>query len=305
MSLTVDTAWVNSYHASINLLSQQMGSRLSRAVRTETQNAEFDFWDRVDATAAVEVTSRHGDTPLISTPHDRRRVGLRQFDWADLIDKWDRVRMIADPTSAYVQNAVMALGRAKDQVIIDSAFGNAFSGKTGATTVTFPAGQEVAVSYVEVGGAVNSNLTIGKLRKAKSILGTNEAIGQSMGSDGIVVEEPLYAIIAQSQLDALLRTTEVTSADYNTIKALVKGEINTFMGFEFIRTQLLTVTANIRECIFYAKTGLLLSSGIEIMTDVGPRRDKRNSVQVYACGSFGATRMEEKKVVRVKCDETA
>src|SRR5882762_9843352 len=127
MSFTVDIAWVNSYHSNINLLSQQMGSRLAAAVRTETQQAEFDFYDRIDATAAVEVTTRHGDTPLISSPHDRRRVGLRQFDWADLIDKWDRVRMIADPTSSYTQNAVMALGRAKDQVIIDAAFGNAFS----------------------------------------------------------------------------------------------------------------------------------------------------------------------------------
>lgn len=305
MSFTVDVAWVNSYHSAINLLSQQFGSRLANAVRNETQSAEFDFWDRIDATAAQEVTSRHGDTPLISSPHDRRRVGLRQFDWADLIDKWDRVRMIADPTSSYVQNAVLALGRSKDQVIIDAAFGTAFSGKTGATSVTFPASQEVAVNYVETGGAVSSNLTIAKLRKARSILATNEAIHQVMGSDGIVTEEPTIAVVAQSQIDALLRTTEVTSEDYNTVKALVRGEIDTFLGFRFIRTQLLTVTTNIRECIFYAQSGLLLSTAAEIMTTVDRRPDKRNSVQVYACGAFGATRMEEKKVVRVKCDETA
>lgn len=291
MSFQVDTALVKSYHAMITLLSQQRGSRLAPFVRRETQNSKDDFFDRIDATAATEVTSRHADTPLISTPHDRRKVSLRDFDWADLIDKKDRIRMLADPTSPYTVNAVNALGRAKDQVIIDAAFGTAKSGETGATDVTFPAGQEVAVNF----GGSDSNLTIGKLRKAASIIKSNEAV-----DDG----ELMVAAVAQSQIDSLLSTTEVTSSDYNTVKALVRGDVDTFMGFKFVRTQLLAKDANnVRDCIFFAQGGLLLSTGLEISVDIGPRRDKRNSVQVYVCGSFGSTRMEEKKVVRVKCDE--
>jgi hypothetical protein len=295
MSFQVDTALVKSYHATINLLSQQRGSRLAPFVRRETQNSKDDFYDRIDATAAVEVTSRHADTPLISTPHDRRKVSLRDFDWADLIDKKDKIRMLADPTSSYTINAVNALGRAKDTVIIEAAFGTAFSGETGATSVTFPSTQEVAVDATESGSAVESNLTIGKLRMAASIIKKNEAV-----DDG----ELMVAAVSQSQIDSLLRTTEVTSSDYNTVKALVAGEVDTYMGFKFVRTQLLPKDANnVRSCIFYAMGGLLLSTGLEVTTDIGPRRDKRNSVQVYVCGSFGASRMEEKKVVRVKCDE--
>lgn len=295
MSFQVDTALVQTYKSNIEIKFQQRGSRLRPHVRVEPTNAEFDFYDRITQTSAVEVTTRHGDTPLISTPHDRRRVGLRDFDWADLIDRRDRIRMLADPTSSYTINAVYALGRRVDEVIISAAFGNAFSGKTGATTVAFPASQEIAANFVESGAPAASNLTIGKLRRAKFLLDSQEAVDD---------DEPRMAIVSASQVQSLLRTTEVTSADFNTVKALVAGEVDTFMGFLFVRTELLTKVGDERECIFYAKNGLLLAMGMDTMVDVGPRRDKRNSVQVYVAKSFDATRMYEEKVIRVRCDET-
>ncbi len=273
-----------------------MGSRLRGTVRNESQNSEFDFYDRIGPVDAVEVTNRHGDTPLISTPHDRRRVGLRDFDWADLIDNKDKLRMLADPTSSYVTNAVMALGRAQDDVIIQAAFGTAYTGKTGSTSVTFATASEIAVDYVEAGTAADSNLTIGKLRRARYLLDKAEATTEG--------QYDLYLVVDPSLVQSLLRTTEVTNSDYNTVKALVAGEIDTFMGFKFIKSNRLTKDSNnVRSCIAYERQGLLLSSGMEIKVDVGPRRDKRNSIQVYVCGSFGSTRMWEEKVLRIKCDE--
>lgn len=296
MSFQIETALVNAYRSNIEIQYQQKGSRLRPYVRLESQNAEFEFYDRVTPTAAQEVTTRNADTPLISTGFDRRQVAMRDFDWADLIDKKDKLRMLADPTSPTTTNAVYAMGRAMDQVIIDAAFATAYTGKTGATAVTFPAGSEVAVDYVETGTAANSNLTIGKLRYARYLLTSTEA-----QEDG----EELIAVITASQIQSLLRTTEVTNADYNTIRALVAGDIDTFMGFKFVRTELLAKTSNIRSCIFYARGGLLLAVADELTVDVAPRRDKRNSTQVYVCGTFGSTRMWEQKVLRVKCDETA
>lgn len=297
MSVEIDKALVQSYRSNIEIKFQQRGSRLRPFVRVENQSAEFDFYDRVTATEAVEVVSRHADTPLISTPHDRRRVALRDFDWADLIDRKDKIRMLADPTSSYVTNAVYALGRKMDDIIIEAAFGTAYTGKTGATTVTFPAASEVAVNYVESGAATDSNLTIGKLRRARYLLDKEEVTTEPGQYDLILVCDP-------SQIQSLLRTTEATSSDYNTVRALVNGELDTFMGFKFVKSNRLTLGAgNVRECIAYEKDGLLLAVGLEIMVDVGPRRDKRNSIQCYVCGSFGATRMWEEKVLRIKCDE--
>lgn len=296
MSFSVDQALVQSYKANIEIKFQQMGSRLRPYVRQETQHAEFDFYDRITSVDAVEVTTRHGDTPLISTPHDRRRVSLRDFDWADLIDRKDRIRMLADPTSPYTMNAVWALGRSMDDVLINAAFGTAYTGKTGATSVTFPSTSEVAVDYVESGAAANSNLTIGKLRRVRYLLDKAEATTEG--------QFDLVAVVDPSQIQSLLQRTEVTNSDYAAIKALVQGEVDTFMGFKFIKSNRLTVASSIRSCIFFEKQGLLLATAIEINVDVGPRRDKRNTTQVYVCGSFGASRMWEEKVYRVKCDET-
>jgi hypothetical protein len=208
----------------------------------------------------------------------------------------DKVKMLADPTSSYTQNAAYALGRKVDATIIDAAFGTAYTGKTGSSTTTFSANQTVASDYVESGGATASNLSIAKLRRARFLLDSTEA-----AMDG----EPLYAVVTASQIQSLLSSTQVTSSDFNSVKALVAGEVDTFMGFKFIRTELLPKAGNVRSTLFFAQQGLCLATAQDITVDVGPRRDKRNSVQVYVSASFGASRMWEEKVLKVNCDESA
>jgi len=181
-----------------------------------------------------------------------------------------------------------------DEVILDAAFASVSTGKTGSSSVSFPNTQQVAVDYVESGSATNSGLTIGKLRRAKQILDANE----------VDPTERRYIAVTAKQINDLLRTTEVTSADFNTVRALVQGELNSFMGFEFVRTELVRTNASSqRRCVAWAQSGLLLAVGSDITVDIGPRRDKRNSTQVYVSASFGATRMEEEKVVELICAE--
>ena len=101
-----------------------------------------------------------------------------------------------------------------------------------------------------------------------------------------------------------MQTTEVTSADFNSVKALVQGDVNTFMGFEFVRTELVNTDANsYRRVPCFTKSGMLLAVGQDINVDIGPRRDKRNSTQVYCSASFGSVRMNEEKVIEIKCAE--
>jgi len=294
MSSQVDTAYVYQYRNNVSMLVQQKGSRLRPFVRVEPQNSEFEFYDRIGATDAVEITGRHQDTPLVSTPHDRRRVSLRDYDWADLIDRQDKLRMLIDPTSAYAMNAVFAMGRKMDDAIIGAAFDTAYSGKTGQITVPFPAGNQVAVNYVESGSAANGNLTIGKIRRAKEIL-------DAYDNDP---DEARIMTCTANSLHSLLRNIEITSQDYNVVKALVEGKVDTFMGFKFVRTQrLLTDGSGYRRHIAWVQSKLLLAVSQDPMVDVGPRRDKRNSMQVYVTMGIGATRMEEQGVVEIKVDE--
>lgn len=87
-------------------------------------------------------------------------------------------------------------------------------------------------------------------------------------------------------------------------KALVQGDINTFLGFEFITSNRLNVDGSSHRKVFaWAEDGIKLAVGKDLKTEIGQRADKSYSHQVYVCASFGATRMEEEKVVQILCSE--
>jgi len=104
----------------------------------------------------------------------------------------------------------MAMGRATDDVIIAAATGTAYTGETGSTSQ--------AQQSVIAGGS--AGLTIAKLRTAK----------QTFDLADVDPSIPRHIIVGPEQINNLLATTEVTSSDFNTIKALVHGEIDTFLG---------------------------------------------------------------------------
>jgi hypothetical protein len=103
-----------------------------------------------------------------------------------------------------------------------------------------------------------------------------------------------------------LESTSITSSDFNTVKALVQGEVNTFMGFNFITSTRLAhnTGTDVRTCFAYAVDGITLAVAKDLTVRIDERPDKGYSVQVYACMSIGATRMEEEKVVEISCDES-
>lgn len=287
MSVEITTAMVEQYKSNVVLLSQQKGSRLRSSVRIESVIGENAYFDQIGATAAQKKTTRHMDTPQIDTPHARRKVSIDDYVWADFIDKEDLIRTLIDPTSPYALNAVAAFGRSMDDVLIAAATGTSYTGKTGGTAVALPSGQKIAEG--------NTGLTITKLIAAKGLFWSND----------IDEDIPLHIAVASKQLQDLLATTQVTSTDYASVKALVKGEVNEFMGFTFHRTQRLAIdSSDIRTCIAWAQDGLLLGLGADIHTNIGERADKNYLTQVWCGMTIGATRMEEKKVVEIGCDET-
>ena len=288
MSSQVTTAFVQQYSSNVQLLSQQKGSLFRNAVRVESQVGKNAFYDQVGSATAQKRLSRHADTPQIDTPHARRRVSLVDYEYADLIDDQDKVRTLIDPTSPYSQATAFAMGRAIDDEIISAAFGTAYTGETGSTSTTFPSGQVVSV------GSPLAGLSIAKLVEAKQLL--DEA--------NVDTTLPRYVAVAPEQLADLLNITTVTSSDYNTVKALVQGEIDTFLGFKFIvSTRLSSETGTNRRVIAWAEDGLLLSIGKDITAKIDERADKGYATQVYYAMSIGATRMEEEKVVEIKCRE--
>jgi hypothetical protein len=284
MSTQVTTAFVQQYSANVQMLSQQMGSLLRDKVRVESVTGKNAFLDQVGSVTAVEKTSRHSDTPQIDTPHARRRISLSDYEFADLIDQQDKVRLLIDPTSSYAQAAAMAMGRAIDDVIITAALGTAYTGETGSTSTA-------NANQIVHGGAV---LTIAKLREAK----------QTLDLSDVDPSIPRYIIVSPKQISGLLNITEVTSSDFNTVKALATGEVSSYLGFNFIVSNRLALSGTTRSCIAFAQDGIALGIGKDINARIDERADKSYATQVYYCMSIGATRMEEDKVVEVQCTES-
>ena len=275
MSSQITTAFVQQYSNNVSLLSQQKGSLLRGSVDTESIVGKNAFFDQVGVATAVKRTTRHGDTPQIDTPHARRRVGLSDYEYADLIDNQDKIRTLIDPSSSYAMAAAYALGRAQDDEIIAAASGTAFTGETGSTSTALPSAQKI--TEASTGG-----LTIAKLRTAK----------EKFDSASVDPSISRYLICGPKQISDLLGTTEVTSSDFNTVKALANGEVNTFLGFNFIVSNRLSIANSKRLCLAYAQDGIKMAIGQDLMTRIDERADKGYSTQIYVCQSIGATRTE-------------
>jgi hypothetical protein len=294
MSTQITTAFVEQYSANVQHLAQQKGSRLRACVDVETITGKNAFFEQIGSVAARKRPARHSDTPQMDTPHARRRVSLEDYDWADLIDNEDRVRMLIDPTSPYVTAASNAMGRAMDTAIIEAADGTAFTGTTGSTSTAYDTANTIGVQ-VGISPAADTGLNIGKLRAAKEVLDANE----------VDPDAKRVCILNATQLRNLLAQTEVTSSDFNTVKALVQGEVNEFLGFRFIRTQLIGVDSNSDDKVLYfTQPGMKLAVGINPVARISERSDKNHATQVYYSMSIGATRMEEKQVGIITCDPT-
>jgi hypothetical protein len=246
------------------------------------------------ATSARAVSTRYQPIVPVNTPNNRRWVFPEDYDWADLIDNFDKLRLLADPQSAYSQNGLYAMGRAIDDVIISGIFGANKTGEAGGTTTNFDtANQQVAVNYAAAG---NVGLTVDKLREARRILMENEVDLDA---------EPAYCAISAEQHDDLLGQLQVTNADFNTdAPVLQDGKVTRFLGINFIHTERLPTSSSHRRCPVWVPSGVHLGMWNDIQSNVTQRRDlSSHPFQVYLMGTFGATRTEEKKVVDILCAE--
>ena len=288
MSFDVTESFVEQYSENFFILAQQKESRfeaccdIDRDIVGSSKSVE-----RIGSGEVYDLDTRHADTRYVDTPHTKRWIDLQDAAYADLVDEMDKIRMLADPTSPYVQAAVMAHNRKKDDVIIAALTGTARAASGSGGNIVLPAGQKVAHG--------SAGLTVDKMLAAKQILDENE----------VDEEEDRFISCTAEQLNNLLTDPEVTSSDYVNVKALVEGKIDTYLGFKFVRSERLNKVSTERFCPVWARTGLRLGIGKDIITSIDRMPGKNLSVQVYARQSVGAVRVEEARVVEIGCIETA
>lgn len=280
-------AFVKQYKDTIYLLAQQLETRLRPTVSVDTNfRGEQKFYDQYNTDDMVEITARYEDTPVQSPNHARRMVAPRYFVSNTLEDPVDALQMLIDPKSTYMQAKIASAGRKVDDIIIAAFNATAYTGKTGSDSTSFTAANQIASS--------SAGLTKIKCIKAKKLLDAAE-----------VDKTDRFLVHSASQLADLLNTTEVTSSDYNVVKALVEGTLNTWLGFAFIHSERLsTNTSSERLCYAYHRMAMVLAIQKDIEGRVDERPDKNYAWQVYLKLCMGSTRLEESRIVEIACTET-
>lgn len=287
MSVQVTENMVQQFGSNFRILGQQKGARLLPFCQMEGSiTGTGKTVERLGKSDAYDLVSRHADTQYVTTPHSRRWLDLADKAWAELVDEMDKIKMLADPTSPYVALGVAALNRAKDDAIIAAARGSA---RTGTGTIALPAGQKIAE-----GG---TGLTLAKLLTAKEILDAAE-VDVELDPDGQGMAQRVL-VCTSKQLTNLLGTTEIKSIDYNNVKALAQGAVDTFLGFKFIRSERLPKTGTTRFCLAWSRGCVAFGTGMDIVSSIDPLPGKNYSVQVYARESIGAVRVEDEGVIEI------
>jgi hypothetical protein len=208
----------------------------------------------------------------------------RYFVSNTLEDPAEALQMLIDPKSTYMQAKAAAAARKVDKIIIDALEGTAYAGKTGTTATSLPSAQKITT------GAV---LNKAKVLRTKGILDAAE-----------VDPEDRYFVHAAVQLEDMLATTEVASSDYNSVKALIQGELNgTWVGFKWVHSEQLTKASSVRYCLAFQKKGIQLAIQKEAEGRLDERKDKNYAWQVYMRIVLGAVRLEEERVVQIACVE--
>lgn len=304
MSVNLPTHYVQQYSTNIQLLLQQKQSKLRGKVMSGSHvGKQASPVDQFGSIAMQPVTNRFAPMGRVDASTDRRWVFPSDFDLPQLIDSFDKLRLLTDPNSAYVTNAHQAANRQFDDLIIDALFADAKTGEAGGstaqfgTTLTSSAGRNVAVAHE---AAAATGLTVAKLREAKRQLMANQVDLES---------DPITAVVTAKQHDDLLKEAQIVSLDFNDRPVLVEGLVVRFLGIDIVHCERLDTgtddaTGTSRMVPVFAKSGMYLGIWNDITTDIAQRKDLQGLPwQSYVYLTAGATRLEENKTIRVWCRE--
>ena len=311
MSTTIPEHYTTQFGLNWEFLLQQMESRLREYVTVDSVTGKERSYNQMGTSTARLITTRNGPTVPNNETFDKRWLRLQAYESVTHFDEFDAqlLGQISLPTSETVKSHAMAFNRTCDELIINALGGTVYTGPTGVTATALPASQTIWSDYKDltnVGLAAESgtkyNLTIQKLVRARQLLEEAEAYNPAYG-------DQLCIAVTANQIAGLLSDAiEVQSSDYSAVKSLYDGQLDTFAGFKFIRTELLdatTETALARNCFAWVKSGIVLGFGTERGVRMAIRDDLSETLQIRSKMMLGTTRLMEEKVVSILCEETA
>lgn len=279
MSISLSNAFVTLFDAEVKQ-AYQGKAQLVGAVRArrgvEGSTVKFPKVGRGVATPRISQT----DVTPLNVGFNSVTLTLQDWNAAEYSDIFSQAKVNFDERQELVQVVAAAMGRRQDQLILDAL---------GASSTSLTVANSI--------GGANTNLNVAKLREAKRLL-----------DKGNVPFDGRHLIVHANGIASLLSETAVTSSDFNTVKALVQGEINTFLGFQFHvlgdRTEGgLVIDGSLdRTCFAFHSMAIGYGEGIGMRTEINYIPEK-TSWLVNEVFSAGATAIDAEGIVSLTCRE--
>ena len=284
MSTGLSTAFIQLFDAEVKQ-AYQGSAVLNNVCRMRTgvvgSTANFPNVGKGQATVRTPQT----DVVPLNTSFGTTSVSLTDYNASEYSDIFNQQKVNFDERRELAQVVGNAIGRRQDQVIID-ALSSASAGSTIANTV------------VTTGSASASDLNVGKILSAKKALDAKN-----------VPPTDRHLIIHANNLSALLGDERAISGDFQNIKALVAGEVSTFLGFtvhmigDRDEGGLAIDGSSDRICYAFHKMSVACAVGIAPKTEVNYIPEK-TSFLVTSMLSMGASVIDTDGLVDVTCRES-
>ena len=285
MSYQLSSAAIAAFDAMVKHAYASRGHLLRDCVRVRTGVVGSTHkFPKMGQGAAHLRGAPQTDVVPMNVAHSGVTATLADYEAPEYTDIFSQQKVNYDEKAELAQVLGDAMGRLEDQIIINALVAG-----------TFGATNSMAA---DVGGA-NTNLNVEKVYAAAKLLGVAN-----------VPSEDRVFIAHENQKAALLTETPVTSSDYNSVKALVNGQIDTWMGFKWKwlgdRTEggLPMADADDRKCYAFHKMAVGLAEGIAQRTSVDwiPHKTSWLSNAIF---SAGAVTIDQPGVIQILCDDDA
>lgn len=277
MAQSITNAFVTLFDEEVKQAYQ--GEALLRGTmrtRTGVQGNTVKFPKIGKGVATVRVPQT--DVTPLNVTYSQVTATMTDYIAAEYSDIFHQSHVNFDERRELVQVVSKSIARRMDQLCID-ALDAAASPSTVATTV----------------GGAGTNMNIEKLRAAAKALNDNN-----------VPAEGRHLLMHSSQLDALLGETEITSADFASVKALVRGEINSFMGFQIHtmgdRDEGGIPKPSTRTCFAWHQDSMGYAESMSQKSEVNYIPEK-TSFLVSSMFSAGAVAIDDEGIVKISCTE--
>ncbi|CAH9011626.1 major capsid protein [Vibrio phage 416E50-1] len=210
----VSQAFVELFESEVHQAYQEEGDKLAGTVRTKTgvtgTSVHFPIYGKG---AAMDRGAASSDVPVMGVGAKSVQCDLARKIAADYSDVFDEASLNFDDRQELAMAIGYAMRRCEDQMIIDAMNAAHTAGGAKAPNV-------VAADY---GASADAPLSLKKVKRAATLL-----------NRGGVPRKDRYFVYTPDGLDSLLDAEEVTTLDKNNVKALVDGDVDTYLGFKFI-----------------------------------------------------------------------